>query len=154
MPHGQHSQSANLLRRVEDDRREARRHFRIESNLDARLNFILAFHQQVQQFLRVDHRLPVVRHQADQRRVPLVDNLREGRRAGGHQDLAHAIVVLGHGIVVDAEEALRGALLGHVVLQVPHAVLVGELLRRGAALRQDSALESAELKRRLGLSLL
>ena len=35
--HGEHAQSAQLLRRVEDDRRETRRHLRVETDLDTGL---------------------------------------------------------------------------------------------------------------------
>ena len=40
--HAQHAQPPELLRRVEDDGREARRHLRIQTDLDARLDFIFA----------------------------------------------------------------------------------------------------------------
>ena len=42
MTHGQHAQPAQLLRRVEDDGREARRHLRVQTDLDPSLNFIFA----------------------------------------------------------------------------------------------------------------
>ena len=73
--HRQHAEPTELLRRVEDDRREATRHLGVETDLDACLNLVLTLHQQVQQLLRVDDRLAEVRHQPDQRRVPLVHNL-------------------------------------------------------------------------------
>ena len=57
------------------------RHFRVETDLDPGLDFVLALDEHVQQLLRVDHGLTEVGHQANQGRVPLVDNLGEGRRA-------------------------------------------------------------------------
>ena len=42
MAHGQHAQAAQLLRRVEDDGRESRRHLRVEADLDPRLDLIFA----------------------------------------------------------------------------------------------------------------
>lgn len=73
--HAEHAEAAELLGSVEHGRREARRHLRVEADLDARLDLVLALHQQIQQLLRVHHRLAVVAHQADQRRVPLVHDL-------------------------------------------------------------------------------
>ena len=81
--HGKHSQATQFLRRVEDDRREPRRHLEVEADLDARLDLVLALDEQVEQFLRVDDRLPEVRHQPDERRVPLVDDLGESGGTGG-----------------------------------------------------------------------
>ena len=46
---------------------------------------------------------------------------------------------LGHGLGVDPQEALGRALLGHLVLQVPDAVAVRELLVRGPDLGEDPA---------------
>ena len=51
-----------------------------------------------------------------------------------------------HRLVVHAEKALSGTLLCHLVLQVPDAVLVRELLVRCAALRQDAALEPTHVE--------
>ena len=73
--HGQHAQPSDLLGRVEDDGREATGHLRVEADLDARLDLVLALDEQVEQLLRVDDSLAEVRHQADQRRVPLVHDL-------------------------------------------------------------------------------
>jgi len=60
-------------------------------------------------------------------------------------------VVLVEGLVVDPEEALGGALLGHLVLQVPDAVLVHELLVDGAALGQEAALEAGHVEEEVGV---
>lgn len=76
--HRQHSQSSQLLRCVEHDGRESRGHLRVEADLDASLNFVLALHQQIEQLLRVDDRLSEIGHQSNQRGVPFVDDLREG----------------------------------------------------------------------------
>ena len=42
MAHGEHAQAAQFFGGVEDDGRESRRHLRVESYFNARLNFILA----------------------------------------------------------------------------------------------------------------
>lgn len=41
----------------------------------------------------------------------------------------------------------------HLVLQIPHAVLVGELLVAGAALWQNAALEAAHVEEQVGVVL-
>jgi len=140
--HGQHPEAAELLRRVEHDRRESRGHLGVEADLYSSLDFVLTLDEHVEQLLRVDHGLPEVRHEADEGRVPLVDDLGEGGGPGGHEDLPDPVVELGHGLGVDPQEALRRALLGHLVLQVPDAVAVRELLVRGPDLGQDPALEA------------
>ena len=76
MSHGQHSEASQFLRRVEDDRRKSGGHFGIESDLDTSLDLVLAFDEQIEKLLRVDDRLSEVSHQPDQRRVPLVHDLR------------------------------------------------------------------------------
>ena len=151
--HGEHAQTAQLLGGVEDDGWETRGHFRVEADLDARLDLVLTLDEEVEQLLRVDDRLAEVRHQTDQRRVPLVDDLGERRRAGRHEDLADAVVELGHRLVVDAQEALRRPLLGDLVLQVPDAVAVRKLFVRHAALGQDAALEAGHVEQQVGVVL-
>lgn len=76
MTHGQHAQPTQLFGGVKDHGREAARHFGVEANLDTCLDFVLTFHQQVQQLLSIDHSLAEVRHEADESGVPLVHNLR------------------------------------------------------------------------------
>ena len=44
--------------------------------------------------------------------------------SGRHEDLPDSVVEALHALQVDVQEALRRALLGHLVLQVPHTVLV------------------------------
>lgn len=39
----------------------------------------------------------------------------------------------------------------HLVLQIPHAVLVGELLVAGAALRQNAALKATHVEEQVGV---
>ena len=73
--HGQHTQAAQLLRRVEHHGRETTRHFGVESDLDTRLNLVLAFDEEVEEFLRVDDGFTEVGHQTDQRRVPFINDL-------------------------------------------------------------------------------
>lgn len=75
MSHGQHAETSQLFWSVEDHRREAAGHFRVETDLDTRLNLVLALHQKIQELLRVDDSLTEVRHQTDQSGVPLVYNL-------------------------------------------------------------------------------
>ena len=75
MAHTQHAQPSELLRSVEDDRGEAGGHLGVESDLDTRLDLVLALYKKIEQLLCVDDRLAEVGHQTDQGRVPLVDNL-------------------------------------------------------------------------------
>eukprot|EP00964_Phaeocystis_antarctica_P078146 scaffold48598_cov65-Phaeocystis_antarctica.AAC.1 len=144
--HREHAEAADLLGRVEDHGREARGHLGVEADLDARLDLVLALDEQVEQLLRRDGGLAEVGHHADERRVPLVDDLGEGRAARRHEHLPHAVLELAQRDVVDAQEGLRRALLGALVLQVPHAVLGDELLRQHADLGQDAHLARARVR--------
>ena len=120
--HRQHAEPAQLLRRVEDDRREAGRHLRVEADLDARLDLVLALDEQVEQLLRVDDRLAEVRHQADQRRVPLVDDLR-ARGVGGDEVTSSERRRTAHS-VASASRAERhtGTVTRCVILHVTHHI--------------------------------
>ena len=80
-------------------------------------------------------------------------HLGERGGAGRHEYLAHAVVELGEALLIDTQEALRRALLGDLVLQVPHAVAVRELLVLRAALRQNAALEAAHVEQQVGIVL-
>ena len=153
MAHGQHSQSAQLFGGVEDDGRETRGHFRIQADLDTRLDLVLALDEQIEQLLGVDDRLAEVGHETDEGRVPFVDDLGEGGRSRRHEDLADAVVELLHRFVVDAEETLSRALLGDFILQVPDAVAMGELLVGHATLGQDAAFESGHVEEQVGVVL-
>lgn len=75
MAHGQHAKTTQLFGSVEDNRRETARHFRVETNLDTRLDLVLALHKQVQELLGIDNSFTEVRHQTNQSRVPFVHNL-------------------------------------------------------------------------------
>lgn len=75
MTHGQHSQTSQFLRGVEDHWGEPAGHLGVETDLDTGLNLVLALDEEIQQLLGVDHRLSVVGHQTDQGSVPFVDNL-------------------------------------------------------------------------------
>ena len=77
------------LGRVEDDGREAGRHLGVESDLDPRLDLVLALDEQIEQLLGVHHRLPEVRHQANQSRVPLVDDLQPEARVSSPLTSTH-----------------------------------------------------------------
>ncbi len=57
-------------------------------------NLILTLDKQVQQLLCIDHCLPIVGHEADEGRVPLVHNLGEGGGTGCHQYLPHTVMKL------------------------------------------------------------
>mmetsp|Transcript_6537 Transcript_6537/g.26220 ORF Transcript_6537/g.26220 Transcript_6537/m.26220 type:complete len:208 (+) Transcript_6537:3427-4050(+) len=80
--HREHTQTTDFFRCGEHARRETARHLRIQTNFYASLNLILTLHQQIKQLRGVNCCLSVVRHQADERRVPLVDNLGKRRRTG------------------------------------------------------------------------
>jgi len=54
-------------------------HFRVEADLDSSLDLVFTLDQQVEKLLGVDDGLAEVGHEADQGRVPLVDDFREGR---------------------------------------------------------------------------
>mmetsp|Transcript_4532 Transcript_4532/g.13244 ORF Transcript_4532/g.13244 Transcript_4532/m.13244 type:complete len:1314 (+) Transcript_4532:2393-6334(+) len=153
VPHGEHAQAADLLGRVEDHRGEARGHLGVEADLDARLDLVLALDEHVEELLRVHRRLAVVGHEADERRVPLVGDLGEGGGPRGHQDLAHAVLELAQRRVVHAQEGLRRALLGGVVLEAPDAVARRELLVLRAHLGQDAHLEAAHVEEEVGVVL-
>ena len=60
---------------------------------------------------------------------------------------------LAHGLVGDAEEALGRPLLGHLVLEVPDAVAVSELVVGRPALGQNSALETCKSGKKYSLAL-
>lgn len=101
----------------------------------------------------MDGGLAVVGHEADERRVPLVDDLGEGGGARGHEHHADAVLEAAERLLVDAQEGLRRALLGVLVLEVPHAVLLGELLVERAALGQDADFEAAHGEQQVGVVL-
>ena len=58
-----------------------------------------------------------------------------------------------HAVIIHPEEALGSPLLRHLILQVPHAILVGELLVGGAHLRQDAALKATHVEQQVGVVL-
>ncbi len=84
MAHGQHAKPTQLFWSVENYRREAARHFGVETDLDTCLDFVLTLHQQVQELLGIDHGLTEVRHQTDQSCVPFVYNL---KAKTGHSEI-------------------------------------------------------------------
>ena len=148
--HAHHAQAAQLLRRVEHHGREARGHLAVEAHLDARLDLVLALHQDVQHLLRVDHRLAEVGHQPDQRRVPLVRHLRERRTAAAHQNLPHVVLERLHLLLAHAQIRQRRLLLRALVLQRPRPVArLHLLLARRAHLRQDAHLEAAHVEQQV-----
>mmetsp|Transcript_139393 Transcript_139393/g.242389 ORF Transcript_139393/g.242389 Transcript_139393/m.242389 type:complete len:312 (+) Transcript_139393:3827-4762(+) len=151
--HGQHPKPTQLFGGVEHHGGEARRHLGVQADLDPRLDLVLALHQQVQQLLRVDRGLAVVGHEADEDRVPLVHDLGEGGGPGGHQHLPHPVLEPLQGVVVHPQERLGRALLGALVLQVPHAVLRHELLVEAPDLGQDADLEAGHGEQQVGVVL-
>mmetsp|Transcript_8069 Transcript_8069/g.26443 ORF Transcript_8069/g.26443 Transcript_8069/m.26443 type:complete len:279 (-) Transcript_8069:3543-4379(-) len=144
--HGEHAQAAELLRRVEDDGREARGHLGIEADLDPRLDLVLALDQQVEHLLRVHHGLSKVRHEADERCVPFIRNLGERRRSRRHEHLSDPVLKGAQRLVVDPEKRLRRHLLGRVVLQIPDAVLVLQRLEVHADLGLDTHFKTAHVE--------
>lgn len=82
------------LRGVENNWRETRRHFTVQTNLDTSLNLVLCLHERIQEFVRVDDGLAVVGHQSNQRCVPFVDDLGESSRARAHENLPDAVIEL------------------------------------------------------------
>lgn len=103
---------------------------------DARLD------ERVQQLVRVNDSLSVVGHQTNDGGVPLVDDLGEGGRSRGHEDLSDSVVELLHSVVRDSKESLSGPLLGLLVVKIPDRVLEREGLRESSDLREDSDLEA------------
>jgi len=85
--HGEHAETAEFFRSVENDRRESGRHFRVETDLDSSLDLVFALDQEVEKFLSVDDGLAEVGHQTDQGGVPLVDDLGERGGTRRHQNL-------------------------------------------------------------------
>jgi hypothetical protein len=148
--HREHAETTKFLRRVKHDGREPRRHLRVQADLDTRLDLVLGLDESVEEFVRVHDGLAVVRHESDERRVPLVDDLRERGRTRAHEHLPDAVVELLHAVVRDAEEGLRGALLRLLIREVPHGVLERVLLAaHGSDLRQDTDLEPAHREQEL-----
>lgn len=58
---------------------------------------------------------------------------------------------LAHAVVVHAQEALCRPLLGDLILQIPHSVLVGEFLMGCANLGQDTALKTTHVEEQVGV---
>ena len=112
-----------------------------------RLDLVFALHQQVQQLLGVDRSFSVVTHQANEGSVPLVSNLGEGGTARRHQNLADTILKALHGFVIDSQEGLGSPLFGEVILQTPHAILVGKAFCCHPDLWQNSHLQKHVLLR-------
>mmetsp|Transcript_19227 Transcript_19227/g.59289 ORF Transcript_19227/g.59289 Transcript_19227/m.59289 type:complete len:634 (-) Transcript_19227:308-2209(-) len=147
--HRQHPEAAEFLGRVEQNRREARGHLGVESDLDARLDLVFALDEEVEHFLGVDDGLAEVGHEPDERGVPLVGDLRKSRRARRHQDLAHAVLERAKRLLVDAQKGLGRHFLGGVVLQIPDAVAVREGLEVHADLGLDAHLEAAHVEQQV-----
>lgn len=70
----------------------------------------------------MDDGLSVVRHERDDARIPLVDDLREGRRSRGHEDLSDSVVEGLDSLVRDSDVGLGGPLLRLLVVEVPNRV--------------------------------
>ena len=73
--HRQHAETSQFLGGVENDGRESTGHLGVEADLDTGLDLVLALDEQVKKFLRVYDSFAEVRHQTNQSRVPLVDDL-------------------------------------------------------------------------------
>mmetsp|Transcript_52988 Transcript_52988/g.84249 ORF Transcript_52988/g.84249 Transcript_52988/m.84249 type:complete len:266 (+) Transcript_52988:2003-2800(+) len=146
MTHTEHTKTAQLLRCVEHHRRESRRHFRIQSDFNTRLHFILALHKQIQQCIGVNHSLAEVGHHSDEICIPLVRNLCERCRTRRHQDCSATIFKLLLRFIVNFQESLRGHFLSCIILKLPHAFALRELFLEGANLRQDTDFETAHVE--------
>mmetsp|Transcript_889 Transcript_889/g.2133 ORF Transcript_889/g.2133 Transcript_889/m.2133 type:complete len:481 (-) Transcript_889:3567-5009(-) len=144
--HTQHAQASQLLGRVEHHGRESRGHLGVQADLDTRLHLVLTLDEQVQESIGVDDRLAEVGHHANEVCVPLVGNLREGRGTGGHEDCSAPVLELLLGLIVNLQERLSGHFLGRVVLQLPNALALGELLLECADLGQDAHLKAAHVE--------
>lgn len=107
---------------VEGAWRESRRHLGVEADLDSRLDLVFSLDERVEQLVGVDDRLSVVRHKRDDARVPLVDDLGEGRRSRGHEDLSDSVVEGLHPLVRDPDVGLGGPLLRLLVVEVPDRI--------------------------------
>ena len=79
MAHKQHPQAAQFLRHVEDNGWETGWHLTVQADLYMGLNLVLGFDKCIQKFIRMDGSFAIVCHQANQRNVPLIDNLGERR---------------------------------------------------------------------------
>lgn len=82
--HREHAETAKFFGSVEDYWWESAGHLRVQTHLDASLDFVFAFDQQVQHLFSVDRGLTEVGHQADQSGVPFVRYLRESCTTTGH----------------------------------------------------------------------
>jgi hypothetical protein len=132
------------LWRVEDNGRETRRHLRVETDLDTCLDLVLGLDERVQKFVCVNDSLTVVRHQTNEGCVPLIDDLRERRRARTHEHLTDTVVELLHTLVRYTKESLSRALLGLFIREVPNSIFERVLFATHRPdLGQDANLETA-----------
>ena len=89
MAHGEHAQAAQFFGGVEDDGRESRRHLRVESYFNSRLDLVLALDLRASEVnmsrrwraARVDAVVMIIR--ASTRRARAVSRRRPTRRARG-----------------------------------------------------------------------
>ena len=67
-----------------------------QTNLDAGLDLVSSLHKQIQELrvIRVYNGFSIIRHQSNNRGVPLIDDLRESVRAGTHKHLSNSVVEL------------------------------------------------------------
>ena len=77
--HGQHAEAAQFFGRIKHHGRESRGHFGVQTDFDTGLDLIFALDKQIQQFLGVNHGLAEIGHEADQGRVPLINDFGKGR---------------------------------------------------------------------------
>ena len=94
MTHRKHTETTELLRRVEHYWGETRRHLRVQADLDTRLDLVLRLDERVEELVCVDDGFAVVGHQTDERGVPLVHDLGERRRTRAHEHLSDTVVEL------------------------------------------------------------
>lgn len=56
-------------------------------------------------------------------------------------------------VIIDTQEALRRPLFRHLILKVPHAITVRELLEARATFGQDATLEAAHVEQQIRIIL-
>mmetsp|Transcript_12946 Transcript_12946/g.36300 ORF Transcript_12946/g.36300 Transcript_12946/m.36300 type:complete len:230 (+) Transcript_12946:5114-5803(+) len=91
----------------------------------------------------MDDGLPVVGHQSNQSRVPLVCNLGEGRCTRGHENLSYPVLKRLHRLIVHSQECLGRPLLRHLVGEAPDAFPLRKTFLRHSAPGKYSDLKAS-----------
>ncbi|KAI6750107.1 hypothetical protein HG531_007372 [Fusarium graminearum] len=144
-----HTKTTKFLGCVEDGRRETRRHFRVQSNLDSCLNLGLAFDNSVKQVDCRNSSFAVVGEESDQRGVPFVGDLGECGGTRRHKNLSNTVVELLNILLSNLQESVGCTLFCGVVNKRPNTVLDGELLILITNLGENADLETAHGKQQV-----